>query len=139
MAVDTKTRTERGGEQTGTGGSTDEGKGVEVYLYRARGRSFIYHDIYPIVLHGGIEILLHHRAQTVDLIDEEHVVGFQRSKQAREVTGFVEDGSGGDFEAYPELVGDDIGEGGFSQSRRAEEEHMVERLMAKFGCLYEDL
>ena len=75
----------------------------------------------------------------MDLIDEEHVVGFQRSKQAREVAGFIKDGSGGDFEAYPELVGDDIGEGGFSQSRRAEEEHMVEGLMAEFGCLYEDL
>ena len=75
----------------------------------------------------------------MDLIDEEHVVGFERCEESGEVTGLVEDRTGGDLKAYAELVGDNVREGGLTESRRAEEQHVVEGLVAQFGCLDEDL
>ena len=112
---------------------------VEVDLDRSRRGALIDHDINTIVLHGRVEVLLHDRRETMDLIDEKDIVGFERSEQTCQVTGFIEDRSGSDLEAYAEFVGDDVTEGRFSESRRAEEKHMVETLPALFGGLDEDL
>ena len=75
----------------------------------------------------------------MDLIDEEDVVGLERSEESCEVTGLVEDRSGGDLKAHAKFVGDDVREGGLTESRRAEEQHVVKGLAAQFGCLDEDL
>ena len=75
----------------------------------------------------------------MDLIDEEDIVGLERCEESGEVTGLVEDRTGGDLKAYAKFVGDDVREGGLTESRRTEEQHVVERLAAQFGCLDEDL
>ena len=139
VAVDAETRAERRREQAGTGGGTDESEMVEVDLDGTRRGTFVDHDVNAVVLHRRIEVLLHDGAQTVDFIDEEHVVGFEGGEQAGEVTGFVEDRSGGYLEAYAQFVGDDIGEGGLSETRRAEKEDMIQALATHFGSLDEDL
>ena len=139
MAVDTETRTERTGQETAARRGTDEGEMVEINLYRARRRSFVDHDVDTVVLHRRIEILLDDRTQTMDLVDEQHVVGFQTREQSREVTGFVEHRTGSDLKAHTQFIRDDIRERRLTQSRRAEKQHMIQTLTTQFGSLHEDL
>jgi hypothetical protein len=77
MAVDTKSCAERRCQQSLTRGGADEGKVVEVDLYRSRGRSFVDHDVNAVVLHGGVEILFDDRAEPVYLIDEQDIIGLE--------------------------------------------------------------
>ena len=138
MRLNTKSSEQRRSEQAGAGSGTNEREVVQVNLNSARTRPFINHDINAIILHGRVEILLHDRAQAVDLVDEQHIVFLQRGEQTGQVTGFVEHWAGGHLKAHSKLVGYDIGQGRFAQSRRAKKQGMVEALMAQLSCFYED-
>ena len=69
----------------------------------------------------------------MDFIDEEHVIGLEVGEDCGEVGAFGEDRAAGGAEANAELVGDDMGDGGFAQARRAVEEDVVKRLAPGFG------
>ena len=58
MQVDAETRPKRSGKQSAAGGSPHERKGIEVYLYAAGRGAFVYHDIYTIVFHGPLSIMI---------------------------------------------------------------------------------
>ena len=139
MEIDTESGAQRGGEQTAAGGGAYEGERVEVNLNGAGRRSLVDHDIYAIVLHGRIQVFLHEGRQSVYLVDEEHVVLFERGEDAGEVARFVEHRTAGDLESHAQFVGDDIAQGGLSQSGRTVEQCVVERFTAIFGSLHEHL
>ena len=138
MAVDAKTGTERRSQQSLTRRRTDKREMVEVDLYRTCRRTFVYHYIDAVVLHRRIEVLLHDGTQTVYLVDEKHIVGFEGSEQTCKVSGFVKYRPRGHFEAYAKLIGDDVGESCLTKPRRTEEQHMVETLAAHLRCFHED-
>ena len=138
MHVDAETGTERSGEHTGPRGGTDKGEGVEVNLNGAGRRTLVNHDVDAIVLHGRIEVFLHHGLQAVYLIDEKHVARLQRREDAGQVTGLVEHRAGRDLETHAQLVGNDIAQRCLAQSRRSVEQRMVERLTTVFGGLHKD-
>jgi hypothetical protein len=50
--------------------------------HRAGGRAFADHDVDLVILQRRVEDFLHHRRHAVDLVDEEHVVGFEIGQQA---------------------------------------------------------
>ena len=135
MKVDAESGAKWGCEQTAARGGTHEGEGIEVDLNGACRGSLVDHDVDTIVLHGRIQILLHQGRQAVDLVDKEHVVLFERGEYAGEVARFVEHRAAGDLESHAEFVGDDIAEGGLSQSGRTVEQGVVERLATVFGSL----
>ena len=72
------------------------------------------------------------------LVDEEHVARLQRGEYAGQVARLVEHGAAGDLEAHAQLVGDDVGQRGLTQSRRAVQQRVVEGLAAVLGSLDED-
>ena len=73
------------------------------------------------------------------LVDEEHVVGLQRSEDAGQVTGLVEHRAAGQFEAHAQLVGDDVAQRGLAQTGRAVQQGVVEGFATVFGGLYKHL
>ncbi len=129
---------EGSGEASRAGGRSDEGEGGDCELYRLRAGSFVEEDVDAEVLHGRVEILLDHGVQTVNLVDEEDIVRFERHEYAGQVARFVEHGAGSGLEAYAEFVGDDVGESGLAQTRRAVEECVIESLAAHAGGLDKD-
>ena len=137
--VDAKAGAEGCGEQAAAGGCTNEGEGVEVYLNAACRWTAVDHDVDAVVLHGGIEVFLHDGREAVDLVDEQHIARLQRGEDAGQVARLVENGAAGHLEAYAQLVGDDVGQGGLAQARRAVEERVVERFAAVGRGLGEDL
>ena len=73
------------------------------------------------------------------LVDEQHIIRLERGKQSGEIAGLIKYRTGGNLESHSQLVGDNITQGRLAESRRAEQEHMVEALAAKLGSLDEDL
>ena len=78
---------ERGREQACPGSGGDEGEGREIDPDRARGRALADDQVEHMVLHCGIEDLLHGRRQAMDLVDEQDVAGFEVGQDGREVAG----------------------------------------------------
>lgn len=138
VAVDTESGAQGGCQETAACGGSDQSEGGERQLHALRAGPLVEQDIDTVILHGGVEILLHDRVETVDFVDKEHVVRFERHEDTGEIARFVEDGAGCDLEADAEFVGDDIGKGGFTQAGRAVEECMVEGLTAQACRLHEN-
>ncbi len=88
------------------------------------------HDVDLVVLERGIEDLLDHRREAVDLVDEEDVVGLEVGEDGGEVAGALQHRPRGLLQVHAHLARDDVRERGLAEARRAEEEHVVERLLA---------
>ncbi len=76
------------GQHAGAGGGADQGEGRQVELDRARRRALTDHDVDLVVLQRRVEDFLDHRAQAVDFVDEQHVVGLEVGQQRGQVLGF---------------------------------------------------
>ena len=95
-------------------------------------------EVDAVVRQGRVEGVFDHGGEAVYLVDKEHIVRLQAGEQAGEVARLVEHGTRGELEAHAEFVGNDVGEGGFAQSRRPVEQSVVERFATVFGRLDED-
>ena len=73
------------------------------------------------------------------LIDEQHILRLQGGEDAGQVARLVEHGAAGNLEAHAQLVRNDVGEGGLTQSRGAMQQRVVQRFAAIAGGLHEDL
>ncbi len=74
----------------------------------------------------------------MNLVDEEHVAGIEVGEQAGQVARLVEHGARCSLELRTHLVGDDVRQRGLAQSRRAVQQHMVQRVAPHEGGLDED-
>ena len=115
-------------EQAGAGGGADQRELGEIDLDRARRRPLADDEIELEVLHGGIENFLHRRIEPVNFVDEEHVAIFEIGEQRREVAGLGDDRSRGRAEIHPELARHDLRKRGLAETRRPDEQHVIERL-----------
>ena len=130
---------ERRGQQSRARRRADQRERLQVELDRARGRSLADHDVELEVFHRRIEDLLDDRAQAMDLVDEQHVVRLQVRQQRRQVAGALDHRSGRLPQAHAQLVRDDVRERGLAETRRAEDQHVIERLASVARGLDEDL
>jgi hypothetical protein len=97
------------GQQAGAGGGAHQGEGRQVELDGARRRALADHDVELVILHGRVEDLLHHRAEAVDLVDEEDIPRLQVGEQGGQVAGLLQHRARGLAQADGHLVGDDVG------------------------------
>ena len=72
----------------------------------------------------------------MNLIDEKHIVGFERGEDACEVARLVEHRTRGNLESNTQFIGDDIAQRGLTQSRRTMQEGVVERFATIFRRLH---
>ena len=71
-------------EQPHAGRRAGEGEGLEIQLEALRVGSVAGDDVDAEVLDGGIEVLLHHGLQAMDLVDEQDVRVLEPGEQACE-------------------------------------------------------
>ncbi len=81
--------TQRVGEHAGPGGGAHQGEGRDVELDGARRRPFADHDVDLEIFQRRVEDLFHYGRETVDLVDEEHVIAVEPGKQGRQVAGAI--------------------------------------------------
>lgn len=91
------------------------------------------HDVELVVLERGVEFFFHDGLEAVDLVEEEDLAGLEVGEDGGHVSLDLQGGAGGLLEGYVELVGNDGGEGGFTEAGRAEEEDVVEGFAAGLG------
>ena len=138
MALDAEARPQGRGQQAAACGGAYEREGRQLDLDRTRRRAFVEYDVYFVILHGRVEVLLDDRTEPVDFVDEEHVARIEAREQSRQIARLVQHGTRRDAQLRVHLVGDDVGEGRFSQSRRAVQQYVVERVAAHERRLDED-
>ena len=92
---------------------------------------FADHDVDLEILERRIQDLLDDRRQPVDLVDEQHVVRLEVGQQRREVAGALEHRPRRLAQVDAELVRDDVRQRRLAEARRAEQQHVVERLAAR--------
>ena len=74
----------------------------------------------------------------MDLVDEQHIAGFQISQQCRQVAGFFQHRTRGLAQIDLHFVGDDVRQRRLAQTGRAEYQGMVQRFTATAGGVDED-
>jgi hypothetical protein len=111
-------------------GGTDQREARQIDAHAARRRPLPDHQVERPILHRGIQHLLDRGGEAVDLVDEQDVaileIGEQRGKIAR--LGDYRAGRGAEADAH--FLGNDLRQRGLAESRRAEEQHMIERIAA---------
>src|SRR5437763_325579 len=127
------------GQHAGTRGGAGKRERRQIELDRARRWALADHDVDLEVLERGVEDLLDYRRQAVNLVDEQHVPGFQIRQQGGEISRALENRPRGLAQVDPHLARDDMRERGLAQPRRAEQQHVVQRLAARARRLDEDL
>src|ERR1700738_4104574 len=74
----------------------------------------------------------------MDLVDEQHVVRLEIGEQGGKGAGALQHRARRLAQVDTELVRDDMGERRLAESRRTEQQHVIERLFAFFSGLDED-
>ena len=95
--------------------------------------------VHAVVLHGRVEKLLQGRPQPVHLVDEQDIPGLERREHADQVARALEHGARGRADIDAELSRHEEREGGLAEPRGAEEEGMVEGLVALLRGVDRDL
>src|SRR3990172_5384039 len=98
----------------------------KVELDRAGAGSLADDDVELIILHGGIQDLLHDPVQTMDLVDEQNVPILEIREDGGQITGALENRTGGGLDFHTELVSDDVRKRGFSETGRSAEQYVIE-------------
>ena len=122
---------QRRGEQARARRRADQRELREIDLHRARRRPLADDQVELEILHRGIEDFLDRRIEPVDLVDEQHVAVFEIGEQRREVAGLGDHRAGGGAEIHAELARDDLRQRGLAEAGRADEQHVVERFLAR--------
>ena len=75
----------------------------------------------------------------MDLVDEQHVVLLEAGQERRQVLRLFQHRAGRLAQVHTQLVRHDVRQRGLAQARRAEQQHMVQRLAPLAGGVDEDL
>ena len=73
----------------------------------------------------------------MDLIDEQHVARLEIGQQRGEIAGPLQHGTGSLAQIHAQFAGEDVGERGLAEARRAEDQRVVERFAALDRGLHE--
>ena len=122
---------QRLGEQPRARGRADQRERRQIDLHRARRRAFADDEVELEILHRRIEDFLDRRVEAVDLVDEQHVARFQIGQQRGEVAGLGNHRPGGGAEVDAQFARHDLRQRGLAEARRADEQHVVERFVAR--------
>jgi len=123
-------------EGAGPGGGSHQGERGEVKGAGAGGAALAHREIEAAILHRRVEELFRHPAQPVNLIDEQQLARLQIHQQTNDVAGTLEGGSTGDPAGDPELLRQHHRHGGFAETGRAVEQHVVEGIPTRRGRLH---
>nr|GEU28642.1 hypothetical protein [Tanacetum cinerariifolium] len=121
---------QRIGQHAGARGGAYQRERLQVELDGTGGRAFADHDVDLVVLERRVQDFLDHGRQPVDLVDEQHIVRFQVGQNRRQVAGAFQHRARRLAQVDAHLARDDVGQRGLAKARWAEQQGMVERLLA---------
>jgi hypothetical protein len=90
------------------------------------------------IFHGRGEDFFDDVRETVDLVDKKNIALLQIGEQRCQVARAFHHWSRGAFEVDPHLHGNDMRQGGFPETWRATEEHVIDRITTMPGRFNQD-
>ena len=126
-----ETVAQRIGQQPGARCGADQREWRQVDLHRARRWAFADDEIELEILHRRIEDFFHCRIEPVNLVDEQDVARLEIGEQCRQVAGFRDHWPRCGAEVHAQFARDDLRQRGLAEARRADEQHVVERFLAR--------
>ena len=130
---------QRAWQHTFARGSADDGESRQGQRDGACARAFADHHIDAEVLHRDIQQLFGGARQTMDLVDEQHFADVEGAQNRSKITGMLNRRAGSHANRHFKLIGNDHGQRGFAQARRAGEQNMVRWHIAFAGRVQEQL
>ncbi len=121
-------------QQARTGSGADQREALQIELDRSRRRALTDHDVDLIVFHRRIEHFLDDVIQAMNFVDEKHVALLEVGQQRGEIAGPLHHRPRSRPDVDAHFPGDDVGERGLAQSRRAMKQHMIEDVAAPARC-----
>jgi hypothetical protein len=125
---DAEARAHGRGEHTKPRRSSDERERLDRHCDSLRLGPVRQANVDLVVLHRGIEELLDDRAQPVNFVDEQDVARPHVRERRDEIAWLLQRRARARADVHAELASDQLGERCLPQSRRPEEERVVERL-----------
>src|SRR6266516_6984404 len=125
-----ETVAKRGRQQPRSSGRADQREGRQVEGQRSRRRALADDDVEPVVLEGRIEDLFDRAREPVDLVDEQDVPLLEPGQDRRYVALALQRRARDGTQPHTELFTDDVSEARLAEARRADQQEMVERLLA---------
>jgi len=130
---DAEARTQGSRQQPGTGRRANEREPLHRYLHRAGTRSLPDHDVQLVVLHGGVEDFLNRRRQTMDLVDEQHLMLLKIGEHCCEIAWLLDHGACRRADRYAKFVADDVRQCRLAEPWRTVQQDVIERFLATAG------
>ena len=130
---DAEAGAQRRGDESGARGGADEREMVQVEGMNARAGALADDEVDAKIFHGGIEDFFDGGLQAMNFVEKENFLCLEGSEDGGEVAFAFEQRAGAGFDGNIEFVGDDLGERGFAEARRAVEENVIEGFAAVAG------
>ena len=111
---------------------------LHVHGVRARRRPLPDDDVELVVLQRRVEQLFQRGLHAVHFVDEQHLLLAQVGQDGRQVALDLQRRPRGLLKRRAQLVGDDVRQRRLAQSRRAVQQHVVERFAARLRRLNGD-
>ena len=128
--LDPEARAQRSGEHPEPRRRADQREGLDRHGDRLRLGALGEPDVDLPVLHGRVEELVDDRPQAVDLVDEQDVAGTQVGERPDQITRLLERRPGRGVDVHAHFARDQLGECGLAQTRRADQQRVVERFLS---------
>src|SRR4029078_5359127 len=88
-AGNAKSCSQRRCQQTASGSGANQSKWIEFDLNSPGIGPAVNHNINLIIFHSGVQVFLHNRTESVNLINEQNIKWFKIGQKTRKITGFV--------------------------------------------------
>ena len=105
--------------------------GDEIDLDRARRRPLADDEVELEILHRRIEDFLDRRIEPVNLVDEQHVARLEIGEQRGKIAGLGDHRARGGAEIDAQFARDDLRQRRLAEAGRPDEQHVVERFLAR--------
>ena len=135
MRGETETSPQRRWQHAFTSGGTDHRKPRQSKRNGGSARSFADHYVNTKILHGYIQQFLGRTWKAMDLVDEEHFPGIQRTQNGSQIAGMLNGRTGSDSDRHSKLVGNNHSQRGLAQARRPRQKNMIWRNVALAGSI----
>jgi Holliday junction DNA helicase RuvA len=116
---------QRARDQARPGGGADQRERRQRQAEGPRAGALADDDVEAEILHRRVQHLLDLPAEAVDLIDEQDVARLEVGEDGGQVARALQRGTAGGAQLRAQLGGDDAGEAGLAETRRAAEQQVV--------------
>ncbi len=119
---------QRGAEHGEAGGGPDQCEMGQIESYVPGSGPFAQYDIESEILHRGVQLFLDYTIEPMYFIDEQDVMLLEAGDYGGDVAGTLYRRAGRRPDVHAHLGGDDVGQRGFAQTRRAVKQNVIQGL-----------